>query len=268
MIAAFGPAHAVEPDIARLQGLGDTRYHMLDSELLGRPLHLFVRLPAAYNDKSRIDYPTVYLLDGGITYPMLSAYYHYLLMGKEVPTAILVGISYGTDQFSEGNYRSTDYTAPSEERDHWGGAAVFQKLLQDELLPLIEKNYRSDAGKRVIFGQSMGGQFVLFTALTRPELFWGHIASNPALHRNLPFFLQWQGKEEMPVSATRLFVSSGEFEAKVFREPAMEWIAFWTAQPMRPWILESRTLDGQSHFSAGPAAFRQGMAWLFPEKEN
>jgi predicted alpha/beta superfamily hydrolase len=41
--------------------------------------------------------------------------------------------------------------------------------------------------------QGLGGQFVLYTALTRPDLFWGHIASNPALHRNLPFYPENHG---------------------------------------------------------------------------
>ena len=65
--------------------------------------------------------------------------------------------------------------------------------LFEELIPLIESAYPSDDQQRIIFGQSLGGQFVLYTALTDPALFHGHIASNPALHRNLDFFLHWQG---------------------------------------------------------------------------
>ena len=102
----------------------------------------------------------------------------------------------GSDTFEGGNFRSTDYTAPSEERDYWGGAEKCQLFLSSELLPRIENDYRSDSSQRVIFGQSIGGQFVLYTALTESNLFWGHIASNPALHRNLPFFLQQHGKPD------------------------------------------------------------------------
>jgi len=260
---------AAEPvDPSRLQGLGDTRFHSLKSELLGRSLNIFVRLPEEYAGESEHEaantgFPTIYLLDGGITFPMLAAYYHYLHMGGESPAAIIVGISYGKNSFEEGNFRSTDYTVPSAERTFWGGASRFQQVLETELLPLIEERYRSAADRRVIFGQSLGGQFVLYSSLTRPQLFWGHIASNPALHRNLPFFLEWRGGGEMPAPSSHLFVSSGELDEARFREPAMQWIAHWSRQNSKPWILETRTLDQQTHMSAAPAAFRQGIAWLF-----
>ena len=269
LMALASQVFAAEPiETSRLQGLGDTRFHSLKSGLLGRSLNIFVRLPEEYaggNDQEAAStrFPTIYLLDGGITFPLLAAYYHYLHMGGEAPAMIIVGISYGKDSFEEGNFRSTDFTAPTAERAFWGGASLFQQVLATELLPLIEQRYRSAADRRVIFGQSLGGQFVLYTSLTRPQLFWGHIASNPALHRNLPFFLEWRGEAEVPAPSSRLFVSSAEFDDPRFREPARQWIAHWSAQDNKPWFLETRTLNRQTHMSAAPAAFRQGIAWLF-----
>jgi predicted alpha/beta superfamily hydrolase len=249
-------------DANLLQSLGDVEYHELKSAQLGRSFHIFVDLPEGYRNSGK-SYPTIYLLDGGNTFPLLAAHHHYLRFGDESPEAILVGISYGADTFEEGNLRSTDYTAPSEERDFWGGAAVFQTLLQDELLPMIEAAYRSDPARRVIFGQSLGGQFVLYNALSKPELFFGHIASNPALHRNLPFFLKWHGEKDFTEPLSRVFVSSGQYDDPRFREPALEWKAFWQAVTPGPWTLETRTLAGQTHLSATPEAFRQGVEWIF-----
>ena len=165
-----------------LYGLGDTRYHHVTSDVIGRGFHIYVMLPDGY-DKSVVDkYPTIYLLDGGALFPLLSAYYRYLNFGGEIPSAIIVGISYGSNNYAGGNYRSTDYTAKSQERDYYGGAGQFQKFLSKELMPFIESSYASRSDRRVIFGQSIGGQFVLYTALTEPNLFWGHVASNPAVH--------------------------------------------------------------------------------------
>lgn len=250
-------------DPGLLQSLGEVKYHELKPESLGRPLHIFVDLPERYHESGQ-SYPTVYLLDGGNTFPLMAAHHHYLRFGDEAPAAILVGISYGADTFKEGNFRQTDYTAPSEDRSFWGGAAVFQSVLQDELLPLIESTYRSDPSRRVLFGQSLGGQFVLFNALTRPELFYGHIASNPALHRNLPFFLEWHGEGETSLPLSRLFVVSSEFDDPDIRRSTLEWVTHWQAVTPLPWILEIRTLAGQSHFSSTPEAFRLGLEWLFP----
>jgi predicted alpha/beta superfamily hydrolase len=240
------------------------RYHHVNSESVGRGYHVYVRLPAGYDETDR-EYPTVYLLDGGNTFPMLAPYYQYLYYGEEVPELMLVGISYGSDDFEDGNLRSTDFTAPSAERDYWGGASKFQAFLADELLPVIENGYRSDPEQRVIFGQSLGGQFVLFTAQTRPGLFYGYIASNPSMHRNLDFFL---GTEPAETSGSKLFVGSGTEDDPAFREPARTWIAHWTARPTLPWELRTVDLEGHSHMSAPPAAFRQGLVWIFGDRAN
>ena len=246
-----------------LQGLGDTRYHHVASDGIGRGYHIYVMLPDGYDESADDRYPTIYLLDGGALFPLLSAYYRYLTLGEEIPNAIIVGISYGSDNFDGGNYRSTDYTAKSPERDYWGGAGQFQKFLSEELLPFIEGSYPSRSDRRVIFGQSIGGQFVLYTALTKPNLFWGHIASNPALHRNLPFFLEEHAESASVSERSRLFVASGTNDDPRFREPALEWIEHWSGSENSPWQLKTINLDGHSHMSAPPASFRQGMRWLF-----
>jgi len=261
-ILGCNTCNAENLDSQLLQSLGGVKYHELVSAKLDRSFYIFVDLPENYSS-SKESYPTVYLLDGGITFPLLASYQHYLRFGDETPAAILVGISYGADTFEKGNLRSTDFTAPSQEREFWGGAQAFQQVLEHELIPLIEKNYRTDPSSRVLFGQSLGGQYVLYNALTKPELFFGHIASNPALHRNLPFFLKWQGQNAIPTSASHVFVSSGEYDDPRFREPALAWIKQWQSSPTKPWRLETRTLKGQSHFSAAPEAFRQGLNWLF-----
>ena len=266
LLLAVSPFEFALPDTldnSKLQGLGDTRYHELLSKSLERPLHIYVRYPESAQDKPDRTYPTLYLLDGGVTYPLLTAYYHYLRFTEEVPELMLVGISYGSDTFEGGNYRSSDFTAPSDEREWWGGAPGFQQVLAEELLPLIERTYPSDPGRRIILGQSLGGQFVLYSALTRPELFWGHIASNPALHRNLDFFLEWHGAEPMPLDATRLYVSEGEFNDAQFKIPAGQWAEYWGAPGReRPFFLKVQAIPGHSHVSAITESFRQGMGWL------
>ena len=244
-------------DTTFMQGLGNSHYKQIDSEVVGRPYHIYIMLPDGYVQSAEEKYPTIYLLDGGALFPLLSAYYRYLNSGQEIPNAIIVGISYGTNNFVEGNYRSTDYTAKSRERDYWGGAEKFQLFLSDELIPYIEGTYRSRADRRVIFGQSIGGQFVLYTALTRPDLFWGHIASNPALHRNLPFFLEKHAEPASAGERPRLFVASGSLDDPRYRVPALKWIDHWSGSDDNPWQLKTMNLDGHSHMSAPPASFRQ-----------
>jgi len=95
-------------------------------------------------------------------------------------------------------------------------------------------------------------------------MFWGHIASNPALHRNLDYFMGWKGGVEMPLGATRLFVAEGEFNDPRFKTPATEWIEYWSShERKKPFLLEVQVLSGHSHLSAVTESFRQGLHWLF-----
>ena len=261
-LALLGNSLSVQSaEVTGMQGLSDTRQHVVTSRVLDKRFHVLVGLPETYDPDGDTDYPVVYILDGGDLYPLLKAYSGYLQAGNEAPALILVGISYGTSDWENGNDRSHDYTAPTDEREHWGGAADFQKFLSYELLPLIEGHYRARADRRVIFGQSLGGQFVLYTAQTQPDLFWGHIASNPALHRNLPLFISM--RPEPPATPSHLFVGSASNDDPRFREPALKWIEHWSAQVDKPWWLHVETLEGHNHFSAPPASFRRGIRWLF-----
>ena len=260
--ATISPGQPVS--IEGLQGLDETRHHVVESDVLEKQLHILVGLPDGYDPTADDSYPTVYILDGGELYPLLKSYSNYLYNGGEAPKLILVAISYGTDDWQKGNDRSHDYTAPTEEREYWGGASDFQAFLGDELLPYIEESYRSSSDKRIIFGHSLGGQFVLYTAQTRPGLFWGHIASNPALHRNLPLFLSL--RPETLQSPSHLFVGDGADDDARFVEPRTRWIEYWNEQSTRPWALRIEPLDGHNHFSAPPASFRRGIRWLFADE--
>ena len=249
-----------ELSIPAIQAIDGTKLHQLHSEETGFDYEILVLLPGGYDESDSTVYPTMYLLDGGATYPMLAAYYRYLRFEVAVPEMIIVGLSYGTDDWREGNHRGTDYTAPTDQREHWGGAERFQQALRSEILPLIETSYRSDPANRNIFGQSLGGQFVLYTAMTQPELFHGHIASNPALHRNLEWFLK--PLESNADMSSALFVASASADDEAYREPAMQWINHWSGQTSTPWRLRAISIDGYGHFSLAPESFRRGVAWL------
>lgn len=250
---------------AAMESLGQTHYRLLRSRLLEHDYHIYVRLPETYAEIPERRYPTVYLLDGGVQFPMLASYYHNLIKAEEIPELIVVGISYGTEDFRAGNNRSHDYSAPAEGATHWGGASCFQTFLAEELIPMIESRYRAMPDRRIIVGQSMGGQFVLFTALTRPELFWGHLAGNPALHRNLAFFLKPPAATGDEAMRPRVFVASASHDNPRFRGPALEWMNHWTAAAEKPFDLRAVTLQGHSHFSTPPLLFRDGLRWLFAE---
>lgn len=261
-VSTFSASEELLPLKSYLHSLDERDYIQLESKDLKRSFHIYLKLPKGYKN-SKEKYPVIYLLDGGITFPLLASYHQYLFLAEDVPEAIIVGIAYPGTDFKSGNMRSTDFTAPAESRDYWGGADKFQSFLERDLIRVIESRYPADPDKRIIFGQSLGGQFVLYSALTKPNLFWGHIASNPALHRNLAFFTV--EKSNSPLKKSKLYVSSGSLDDSRFRKPATQWIDFWENRKSKPWQLKTETLVDENHFSAAPKSYRNGLKWIFEQ---
>jgi predicted alpha/beta superfamily hydrolase len=61
-----------------------------------------------------------------------------------------------------------------------GGAMAFRSFLKSELIPAVDKQFRTTR-ERVLVGHSLAGLFVLDTLLEEPHLFAAYIASDPGL---------------------------------------------------------------------------------------
>jgi len=131
-------------------------YFKFHSLAVGRPFHIYVRLPETYSDGNS-EFPVVYLLDGDSLFPILAANHLFLHYDEGLPEAIVVGIAYGSLDPSV-NARGFDFSAPAPDAGpEQGGAPAFHNFLENELLPEVERRYRAEPSKRVLFGQSRGG---------------------------------------------------------------------------------------------------------------
>lgn len=255
-LGCAAPARVEAPTPAALRG----DYFAFHSAALGRTLHIHVALPEDYAAQER-RYPTVYLTDGDSLFPLLAPTHMFLTYDEPVPPAILVGIAYGSFDPNAGNLRHVDFTAPAPNAP---GAEAFQRFLAEELIPEIERRYRADPARRVLVGQSRGGGFVLYSALTRPDLFWGRIASNPALRPNPDAFPSEAAQATQ--SDLRLFVASGARDRADLRADALAWFERWNAAPARPWALNTVTIENGTHAATIGETYRQGMLWLFRDQ--
>ena len=254
--ACAAPARVEAPTPAALRG----DYFALHSTALGRTMHIHVALPENYAASDQL-YPAVYLTDGDSLFPLLAPTHLFLTYDEPAPPAIIVGIAYGSFDPNAGNLRHIDFTAPAPGAP---GADAFQRFLSDELIPEIERRFRANPARRVLVGQSRGGGFVLYSALTAPDLFWGRIASNPALRPTPGAFPQQAAPATR--SDLRLFLASGERDREDLRTEAREWTAQWRDAPSRPWVLNSTAIANGTHAATIGEVYRQGMIWLFSEE--
>lgn len=236
-------------------------YFKYDSTAVGRPFHIYVAFPERYAENPEARYPVVYLLDGDSLFPIHATYHWFLHYDEGVPQAIVVGIAYGSFDPAI-NKRGYDFSAPAADASsEQGGAPAFHDFLKKELIPEIDRRYRTDPDRRVLFGQSRGGYMVLYSAFTDPDLFWGRIASNPAFDPGRERFFS------KPVSPTKedlgLIVTSSEHDGPEGRRNALDWFRRWDGRTDASWQLKTHTIDGGTHAADITNSYRAGMVWLF-----
>ena len=191
--ASTGMAQQAPADTAPPVTLPNTHVHILHSRVNGRTYLIQVALPSAYvnarpGDVSR--YPSLYLLDMGL-FPLL--YVHQQFAAFLHPTrTILVGVSVPADTLKKWDDREFDYTAPLTATDSQyfrrtamtpplgGGAPQFLRVLKEEIIPLIDRSYRT-SGDRGIEGVSLAGFFVAYAMLEEPDLFTRYAMISPSL---------------------------------------------------------------------------------------
>jgi predicted alpha/beta superfamily hydrolase len=160
-----------------------TEKRVLTSEALGEQRPYFVGLPESYSHDSDRRYPVIYVLDGlsqGVPVAKAAAQ---MSRDKLMPQLIVVAIP---NVSAAG--RERDYTPPSMRQDHErsdspaGRADAFLAFLRTELIPTIERNFRTAPG-RMLAGNSRGGLFVIYSLMAEPSLFHARFAHSTPLWR-------------------------------------------------------------------------------------
>lgn len=148
--------------------------HRISSSVLGEERKILVRVPAAYR-QGDARFPVMYMLDA---HPpqnsMMVGMIEQQAASGMMPEMIVVGI--------QNVARTRDMTPTSSERSPGsGGAEKFLDFIQREVMPFVEKNYRTQP-YRVFAGHSLGGLLAVYTAVSRPDMFNSYIAASPVLH--------------------------------------------------------------------------------------
>ncbi|MGS0498389.1 esterase [Pseudoalteromonas sp. S1727] len=154
--------------------------HTFKSAVLNEQRTVVVQLPKSYQSEPNKVYPVIYRLDGAGNIPLASAVIERLQNDNRAPEVIIVAIE-NTNRLRD--MYPTVNKEPQGPVGEGGGAAKFLAFFEQELIPLVNKNYRTHNYK-VIAGASAGGVFALYALQAKPELFQAHIAYSPAVWWN------------------------------------------------------------------------------------
>ncbi|MCF2920651.1 esterase [Pseudoalteromonas sp. APAL1] len=154
--------------------------HNIESSNLSEQRTVVVQLPKSYQTHPNKRYPVIYRLDGAGNLPLINAVLERLQENDQAPEVIVVAIE-STNRLRD--FYPTVNKEPQGPVGEGGGAAKFLAFVEQELMPLVNKQYRTHDYK-VIAGASAAGVFALYAMQADPELFQAHIAYSPAVWWN------------------------------------------------------------------------------------
>lgn len=155
---------------------GESSVDSLHSKILDEKRELLIHLPNNYHENKKLSYPVLYLLDGQRNLNHAAGSLDLLNQSKMAQEMIIVAIA--------NTHRTRDLTPTYDENyNEWGisgGADNFLDFIEQELIPYVDKQYRTQNFK-IVSGHSLGGLFSIYSLQSRPHLFQAHFAFSPSL---------------------------------------------------------------------------------------
>ncbi|GAA3775484.1 alpha/beta hydrolase-fold protein [Corallibacter vietnamensis] len=155
-------------------------YEPLKSIKLGETRELKIQLPRGYDDSDK-SYPIIVVFDGDYLFEPVAGNVDYYSYWEDMPEAIVVGINQMDKRFDD-SYYSEQNSLPIET-----GAAFFE-FVGTELIPHIEKNYRTE-NFRVAVGHGETANYINYYLLKGVPLFQAYVSISPDLAPDMNSYL-------------------------------------------------------------------------------
>jgi uncharacterized protein len=228
-----------------------------------------VSLPERYHANNR-RYPVLYVIDGDFQFHHVSALATNLARMGKIPPMIVVGVA--TQGQNDYLYSTTWPLKRNDETKapEYGGAVQMLEYLTHELLPRINKQYRTSA-QNILAGYSMGGLFTFYSMLQQGP-FQAHLAMSPslwyddysaadkiksflALHKQpVKLFLSVANEEDMGVTEVVSVIE------KNIESPAVK----GANKSATKWDWQFKHYPDETHYSTAMPALYGAMEFLYP----
>lgn len=175
------------------------KYKLLHSNILNEDRTLLVYLPREYND-TNLQYPVMYLLYVDLNNYFLDAVSISSRLSETgaAPQFIIIGVA------NTNRYRDL-LPLKSKTSGEGGGADNFLMFMEDELIPFIDKQYRTN-NCRILAAPQTSAVFSLYALTSKPKLFNAVISDNPFMNIDNSEFLFKRAEEFF--QATKLLKNS------------------------------------------------------------
>jgi len=211
------------------------------------------------------DAPVLFVLDSDMSLALAAEIARLRGTAGLQPTAMVVGVGYGAEVSLMAKLRTEDLTPPLSEAgkqalggltsmigEKEGGAEAFLSFFIDTLMPEIVERYpEASLDDHNLFGHSLGGLFVAYALLTRPQAFKTFSSASPSLW--------WDGfavLEHLPAFANK--VKALDVQPQVFvcvggkeQDPPSKTspLVQMTLDQMQAFVAQARMVDAAVEFA-------------------
>lgn len=190
--------------------IGNT--YKIHSKILKEDRNYIVELPSSYKT-SKQQYPILVLLDGEVSYHSHSGILNHMTEGRQIPEMIIVAIT-NIDRVRD--YTPTKYltnlngSSAIDNHKTSGGSEQFLQFIEQELLPKIEKTYRTTSFKTLV-GISHGGLLVGSAFLSKDTSFNAFVSMDPSFWWDNQYLIKQLEKTDLnQIKNKRIYVSTAD----------------------------------------------------------
>lgn len=156
------------------------------SNILKEKRSIEIVLPEGYSDTAATKYDVIYITDGEWNTQIVGNIERFLEI-QFIPANIMVSLP--NTMLQGQNMRGRDLTPTRADGDpQSGGAANYIAFIKTELMPYINKKYRT-TGMNTYHGGSYGGLFGMYMLMKEPRLFQSYLLADPSF---------WWDKDYLP----------------------------------------------------------------------
>jgi predicted alpha/beta superfamily hydrolase len=257
-----------------------TKIHSIKSGFNNKTYQVNVSLPKTYSEQDTLHYPVLYILDGRFSFNSMSSIREGLDLGKEIKDIIIVSIDVScttdTDWIAS---RYNDFTPSSilqadtlwskimnipEDKLKSGGADAFLNTLEKDLIPYITHHYKTTSD-RGLSGHSLGGLFVGYCLLKKPDLFKRYGINSPSFWWNNSEMVRIEdhyASQHTELTAN-VFFSVGGSEDAMMLAPFNAFTNSLRSHNYKGLSMTVKKFDEETHLSVVPAGASRTLKVLY-----
>jgi predicted alpha/beta superfamily hydrolase len=204
LLVSSSLVHSAPQESGAIGSVTIAQRYSIQSKALNETRTYLVHKPGGY-DFTDERYPVIVLLDGEANIQHVSATADFLANNGRAMKMLVVGIE-NTDRQRDLTPPITNTRTSDRPEGKVGGAEKFLSFIAEELLPSIDRTYRTRP-TRILIGHSFGGLFASYALLKRPALFKAYISVSPSL---------WWDNQALADEALNFAANHKEVQAAVY----------------------------------------------------